>query len=111
MMIRAGLLAVSIGCLFLPLVGCHTRAETGWMHATAEPCSFISKEEVEKAMRQPVREPVPHEFYAANQRDRKEIQSLIEKGLLWMKTCTYSGLQENLPADFLAIYIYQFADN
>jgi hypothetical protein len=62
-------------------------------------------------MGQPVREPVPHEFYATNQRDRKEIELLIEKGLLWMKTCSYDGLQDNLPMDFLVIYIYQFSDN
>jgi hypothetical protein len=70
---------------------------------------LITKVEAEKAMRQPVREPISNQFLSISEKDRKENQGLIDQGVVWMRTCDYNGTQEGM-LDFLSLHLYKFVD-
>ena len=101
--------ATMIVAALLCSAGCGSRTRI-WTRAAGDPCAFLSKDEVAKAMGQEIHDPVPHEYYAANEKDRKEIETLADRGVQWQKTCEYNGLQENQTIDFTEVIVYKFAD-
>ena len=105
---RIAPLLLIVGILLLAAEGCHSSA--AWTHTKDPPCSLITKEEASKALRQPVREPVSHQYLSIDERDRRQIQELVDQGVVWMSTCEYNGVQTRIPMDFLSAHIYQFTD-
>jgi hypothetical protein len=103
------ILAATIAAALLLFAGCGRKTRI-WTRAGGDPCSFLTKEEVSKAMSQEIGDPVPHEFYADNEQGRKQIESLADRGLQWQKTCEYNGLQQNKMLDFAEVIVYKFVD-
>src|SRR5262249_4092826 len=108
--VRAGLFLLRLACLLPTFSAYHSQAAP-WSHATIPPCSLITGDEAARALGQPLREPVSHEYLSSNERDRKEIQGLVDQGVVSMSTCEYNGAQTGVPMDFITVYLYRFADS